>query len=150
MNACLESEPRATLPAMNLRLAGSLLLSTALCSCFTEAAPMPCTASAGFQTGYRQASTNNSCTEDAADNFIDGYLLGQKLRNIEQTLAINSQEIEHLKAQMLAGRSTLSDTELEFQLGLLEQERHRLSVGLTILQNQADALRRASHQTVAP
>jgi hypothetical protein len=135
---------------MGLRLAGLLLLTAALCSCFTEPAPLACTASAGFQTGYRDASTNNSCTEDAADSFIDGYLLGQKLRNIEQALAINSQEVEHLKDQMLPGRSTLSDTELEFQLSLLKQEQQRLSVGRTILQNQADALRRTSHKTVAP
>jgi len=135
---------------MGLWRAGLLLLTSALGGCFTETAPVACTAAAGFQTGYRGATTTNSCTEDAADSFIDGYLLGQKLRNIEQALAINSQEVEHLNAQTLTGRTTLNDTELEFQLSLLKQEQHRLSVSLTILQNQADALGRSSPETVAP
>ena len=68
-----------------------------------EAPPPDCSALAGFEMGYREASASaSSCTEDAVDSFTDGYLLGQKLHNVEQALAINNHEFDHLNAQMLA------------------------------------------------
>lgn len=125
------------------------LLAAALAGCLSEPEPPACTTQAGFELGHRNAPDNSNCSPDNAGAFLDGYLLGLKLSNIEQASAINTREIEYLETQLTLGKSTLSDTELQFQLGLLNQEKQRLAVSLIILENQAEALQKASSQTVS-
>lgn len=126
----------------------ALTASAGLSGCPSELSHPACTAQGGFELGYLNAPDTSSCGPDTAGAFLDGYLLGLKLSNIEQAAAINGREIEYLETQLQLGKSTLSNTELEFQLELLNQERQRLSVSLMILKNQAKALRKAS-QTVS-
>ncbi len=123
------------------------MAATLLSGCASE--PPACTAQTGFELGYRNAPDTSDCGPDNAGAFLDGYLLGLKLSNIEQAAAINRREIEFLESQLKLGDSTLSHTELQFQLALLNQEKQRLSVSLTILQNQAEALRKATSQPVS-
>jgi len=120
------------------------LVATVLSGCSSEPVPPACTTQAGFELGYRNVPDQSSCGPDTADAFLDGYLLGLKLSNIEQALVINGREIEYLETQLKLGKSTLSNTELQFQLEVLNQEKQRLSVRLMILENQVKALQRAS------
>jgi len=125
------------------------MAATLLSGCAPEPDAPACTAQAGFELGYRNAADTSDCGPDHAGVFLDGYLLGLKLSNIEQAAAINQREIEFLESQLQQGSSTLSDTELQFQLALLNQEKQRLSVSLTILENQAEALRKATSPPVS-
>jgi len=126
----------------------ALTASIVLFGC-SEPAPPACTAPAGFEMGYRNAPDNSTCGPDTADAFLDGYLLGLKLRHIEQALVINSREIEYLEDQLKLGKSTLSDTELQFQLEQLNQEKQLHSISRIILENQVKALQKTVTQPVS-
>jgi hypothetical protein len=127
----------------------TVVVSAVLSGCPSEPAPPACTALAGFELGYHNAPDNSSCGPDTAGTFLDGYLLGLKLSNIEQASIINGREIDYLETQLKLGKSTLSNTELQFQLDHLNQEKQRLSVSRLILENQAKALQRAASQPVS-